>query len=195
MSEVIEIKRKEFEVIKSLGEHSFLGTRKNKLFFIKDFGKNENSFYRYVETETKMNATGIAHPKIYVYDKNTHVVASEYIEGDTVLKILLEKDLPDEIIEEAFRANWFSKRNKIGLHYEPEKWIYRNGKLYYICVVDEPFDDKKTFEKRGIRLWFYTRDFILHLNSLGIRGDLSRIGDSEAGVNKRIALAVVQYYL
>lgn len=195
MKNLIEIKRKEFEVLKQLGDYSWLATRKNKLYFIKDFGKDEDRFWIYVETENKLNSTGIAHPKVYTYDKHTHFVASEFVEGEKITDLLLKENLSDLILELIFKANWFSKRNKVALNYEPNYWIFSNNKLFYIGVINEKYDTKLDFEKHGIRLWFYTRDFVSYLTKNGIRGDLSRIGENESSVNKRIALAVVKYYL
>ena len=195
MDKLIEIKRKEFEIIQQLGEHSFLATRKNKFYFIKDFANRENEFWTYVETEGKMNSTGIPHPKIYVYDKHLHIVATEFVSGDKITDLLIKEDLSELIIELIFKANWFSKRNKIALDWEPNNWIFDGNKLFYVGVVNQKYDPKMDFEKRGIRLWFYTRDFVSYLTKNGIRGDLSRIGDSEAQVNKKIALSVVKFYL
>lgn len=194
MNEIIEIKRKEFEVIAALGERSYKATRKGKTYFIKDFSNDKASFFKYIDSEHDLSSTGIRSIDIYTYDKNTLLVASAFIEGRTVLDILLEEDLEDEIFEEIFKANWYMKNTKKALSFEPHNWIYNDGKLYYIGPILGKFDAKHSFEKKGIFLWFYTKEFITYLNSLSIRPDASRLSNDIPALNKKIALTVVKYY-
>ena len=193
--EFFEIKRKIFEVEEKIGERTYRVNRNGKIFFLKDFENDKKGFEQYVDTEWRLNATGIAHPKIYAYDKNELVVASEYIEGTTVLEDLMKQDLSDGYFEGAFRANWFSKKSKLSLNYEPEYWKFINGKLFYLGVVGETFDEKSYFEKSPMRLWFYTKDFAKYLLRKGLPVDKERVPDNEAAVNKKIALTVVKYYI
>lgn len=194
MKQEIEIKRKFFEVIETLGERSYKVERKGKIYFLKDFGNDEHGFWQYVDTESSLNTTGIAHPRIYTYDKRTHIVATEFIEGKSVMDLLIEQDLDDGVIESVFKANWFSRHSKVPLDYSPNVWKVYNNKLFFVGTIRGKFDDKQTFEKHGLRLWFYTKDFIMFLNKFGIKGDINRIGADEAAINKKIALAVVQFY-
>ena len=193
--EFFEIKRKIFEVEEKIGERSYRVIRNGKVFYLKDFENDKKGFEQYVDTEWKLNATGIPHPKIYAYDKNLLLVASEYIEGTTVLDDLIKADLPEEYIIQAFKANWFGKKHKLALNFDPEYWKFINGKLYYVGSVSSVLDEKAFFEKAPMRLWFYTKDFAKYLLRKGLPVDRQRVPENEAAVNKQMALLVVKYYI
>ena len=102
--EFFEIKRKIFEVEEKIGERTYRVVRNGKVFFLKDFENDKKGFEEYVDTEWRLNSTGIPHPKIYAYDKNELVVVSEYIDGPTVLEDLMKQDLSDEYFINVFKA-------------------------------------------------------------------------------------------
>ena len=193
--EFFEIKRKIFEVEEKIGERSYRVSRNGKTFFLKDFENDKKGFEQYVDSEWKLNATGIPHPKIYAYDKNLFLVASEYIEGTTVLEDLIKEDLSEDYFPLIFKANWFSKTSKLSINFDPELWKKVNNKLYYLGPVLGPLDEKTYFEKAPMRLWFYTKDFAKYLLRKGLPIDKNRVPDNEASINKQMALIVVKYYL
>ena len=193
--EIFEIKRKIFEVVEKLGERSYKVSRKGKIYFLKDFENDKKGFEQYVDSETKLNGTGIAHPKIYAYDKNIRVVASEYIDGSTVCEDLIKEDLSEQYFELVFRANWFVKKDKFSINYDPRLWKLNNGKLFYLGVICGKFEENSSFEKEMMRLWFYSKDFAKFLIQNGLPVDRNRVPENEAFVNKKMALMVVKYYI
>lgn len=193
--EIFEIKRKIFEIVEKLGERSYKVSRKGKFFFLKDFENDKKGFEEYVATESKLNGTGIAHPKIYAYDKNIRVVASEYIDGSTVCDDLIKEDLKEQYFELVFKANWFVKKEKIRINYDPRLWKLNNGKLFYLGPICGKFEENSSFEKEMMRLWFYSKDFAKFLVQNGLPVDRSRVPENEAFVNKKMALMVVKYYI
>ena len=193
--EYFEIKRKNFEVIEKLGERSYKVNRKGKIYFLKDFEGDKKGFETYVDSEWKLNKTGVSHPKIYAYDKNILVVASEFIEGSTVLEELMKGDLSEQHFELVFKANWFMKTEKVPFDFLPDKWKLLNGKLYYLGQVCGEFEEKNLFERNAIRYWFYTKDLGKYLIQRGLPVDRNRLPENEAGVNKQIALMAVKYYM
>ena len=193
--EIFEIKRKVFEVIARLGERSYKVSRNGKTYFLKDFENDKDGFENYVRTESKLNGTGITHPRIYAYDKNILVVASEFVDGPTVCDDLMKEDLSEQHFELVFKANWFVKKEKITINYDPRLWKLSNGKLYYLGVICGKFNEKSSFEKEGIFYWFYTKEFAKFLISNSLSVDRSRVPSNEAYTNKRITLTVVKYYI
>ena len=193
--EIFEIKRKIFEVVEKLGDRSYKVSRKGKIYFLKDFENDKKGFEQYVDSEAKLNGTGIAHPKIYAYDKNIRVVASEYIDGSTVCEDLIKEDLSEQYFELVFRANWFVKKDKFSINYDPRLWKLNNGKLFYLGVICGKFEENSSFEKEMMRLWFYSKDFAKFLIQNGLPVDRNRVPENEAFVNKKMALMVVKYYI
>ena len=193
--EIFEIKRKIFEVEEKIGERSYKVSRKGKIYFLKDFENDKKGFEQYVDTEAKLNLTGIAHPKIYAYDKNIRVVASEFIEGSTVCEDLMKEDLSEKYFELVFKANWFVKKEKIAINYDPRLWKLNNEKLYYLGPICGKFEENTSFEKVSMRLWYYTKDFAKFLVQNSLPVDRDRVPDNETGVNKKMVLMVVKYYI
>lgn len=194
MTEQIEIKRKIFDVVCLLGERSKKVIRKEKTYFLKDFGQDIKGFERYIDSAHKLSVSGIISPKIYIYDKNKHIVVSDFIEGPTVLEVLLKEDLPDDYFSLIFANNWYMKKARLLLDFDPQNFIFNNKKLFYLPQIYELFDDKKTFEKVGIWHWFYCREFVRYLEEHRLPVDQSRNPKDQCAINKKIALTVVKYY-
>ena len=68
MNEIIEIKRKEFEVLEQIGDRSFKVERKGQIFFMKKFENDEEGFEEFVEAEHRLRVSGVTNPKCYIYD-------------------------------------------------------------------------------------------------------------------------------
>ena len=199
MEQIIEIKRKQFTVLEDINEHSRKVSRKGKTFLFRSF-KNDDEFETYIDNSNKLKNNGIHVPKLYVYDKKTLVLVEEFIEGKNVFNILLEKPLPEDILDQAFYMNWFMKSGRFCIDFTPDNFIYsNNGILYYIGIEKMfSFDESKTLEKKPIFLWFYGRDFVELLKQRGIAIDRDRFNPDDsaqqAALNKEIALAVVKFY-
>ena len=194
MQEIIEIKRKEFTVLSNLDENQKIVERKGKTYLMVDYSSNKEGFLQYINSENKLRTSGIRIPKLYVYDKNKMLVVKEYIEGESVLDLLLKEDLKDEIFEEVFTINFMMKRNKIKLDFDPINFRFFEGKLYYISDFCKVFDEKASFEKEGIFLWFYSPELVTHLSKRGLPVDQKRMSKVPGYLNKQIALTVVKYY-
>ena len=193
MNEIIEIKRKEFEIIEQLGDRSFKAERKGNYFFIKKFEDDKKGFEDFVEAEHKLRVSGVTNPKCYLYDKKLRIVVVEYIEGDTCLEALLGGDLTESIIELLFKTFWYARTDRMALDYRPDNFKFVNGKLNYLPFKCTKFVDKEEFIQNDIRLWFFTKEFIKYCHSLGIDVDQSHL-KSDYEINKAIALMTVKYY-
>ena len=193
MNEVIEIKRKEFEVIEQIGERTFKVQRKGQFFFMKKFGLDSEGFENFIDAEHRLRVSGICNPKCYMFDKKLRIAIIEYIEGDTCLEALLGGNLSETIIELLFKTFWYAKNDRLALDYRPDNFIFTNGKLYYMPFKVGKFVSNDSFIQNDIRLWFYTKEFIQYCHSLGISTDPSHL-KSDYETNKNIALMTVKYY-
>ena len=196
MKEIIEIKRKKFEVEETLAEGKLKVTRKGKTFILYNFEDYE-TFDTFVENTNKLNNNGIKAPKLYVYDKKSYQVVTEFIEGKTVFELLLEKDLSESIFEQVFYMNWFMKSANIALEFDPNNFVFSNkGVLYYTNVFKiKKYEPSMSFEKKSIFLWFYGKDFVEYLNNKGMQPDMNRYRpDKQSELNKDVALTVVKFY-
>ena len=193
MNEIIEIKRKEYEVIEQIGDHTYKVERKGQYYFMKKFEDDPAGFEKFVDAEHDLRVSGVANPKCYLYDKKLRIAILEYIEGETCFDTLLKEDLPESVIEQLFKTFWYAKNDRLALDYSPKNFVFANGKLYYLPFICGKFTSNEQFVQKDIMLWFFTKDFIKYCHSLGINVDQSRL-KSDYETNKNIALMTVKYY-
>ena len=191
--EIIEIKRKEFEILETLGERSYKVSRKGKFFFVKDFKGDKAEFEGFVKSAKRLSITAIPTPKVILYDKHKLIVVMQYIEGDNMLDLLMKYDLSEELIEKVFEIDFCARNEKMLLNYYPENFKYDGKKIYYLPFYFEPFDKKKSFAEIGIKYWFYSKDFVEYLKQKQLPVDEYRVGN-EYAKNKEMALAICKYY-
>ena len=193
MNGIIEIKRKEYEIVEQLGDRSFKGERKGQYFFIKKFGDDIAGFQQFVDAEHRLRVSGITNPKCYLYDKKQRIAVIEYVEGDTCLEALLGGELVELNIELLFKTFWYAKNDRLALDYAPINFKFVNGKLYYLPFKVGKYVSNDDFVQNDIRLWFFTKEFIQYCHSLGIDADKTHL-KSDYETNKNIALMTVKYY-
>ncbi len=194
MKEIIEIKRKEFEVLEQLGERTYKVTRKGKVFFLKKYS-NKEEFNDFVEKQHRLKITAIDIPKVYLFDKNQMISVVDFIEGPTMLEELLKGDIQnEEIYRLLFADEWYGRREKLRIDFRPENFKFNGKKLIYLPFKYTNFESGYNFGMKDLRLWFPTKQFEEYVRLKGIDFDSNRIGN-EYAVNKQIALLTVKYYL
>ena len=193
MNEIIEIKRKEYEVIEQISDHTYKVERKGQYYLMKKFEDDPAGFEKFVDAEHDLRVSGVTNPKCYLYDKKLRIAILEYVEGETCFDILLKEDLSESIIEQLFKTFWYAKNDRLALDYSPKNFVFSNGKLYYLPFIVGRFTSNEQFVQKDIMLWFFTKDFIKYCHSLGIDVDQSRL-KSDYETNKNIALMTVKYY-
>ena len=191
--ETIEVKRKEFEVLETLGERSYKASRKGKVFFIKKYEGHKDEFETFIKNARRLSITAIPTPKVFLYDKHKMIVVMQYIEGENVLDLLVKHDISEELIEMIFNIDFCARNEKMLLNYYPEHFKFDGKKLYYLSFTYEPFEKEKAFAQLGIRYWYYTKDFVEYLKQKQLPVDQYRVGN-EYMKNKEMALAICKYY-
>lgn len=194
MKEIIEIKRKEFEVLEKMGEHSFKVQRKNKIFFLKKYD-NKDAFNAFVDQYRRLKITAMDIPKCYLFDKNLLISVVDFIEGDNIFDLLLREDIKnEEIYKFLFQDEWYMRREKLRIDFHPENFKFDGKKLYYLPYKYGKFEPDYDFNMKDLRLWFPTKHLSAYVKNKGYEFDDSRIGN-EYATNKQIALMAVKYYL
>ena len=194
MTEIIEIKRKEFIVLQQMGEHSFKVERKGKIFFLKKY-TSKDEFRKFVDQQGRLKITAIDIPKVYLFDKNQMISVVEFIEGETMLEFLSKKSLEDEeIIKRLFLDEWYMRREKLRIDFHPEYFIYNGKKLVYLPYSFTAIEPNYNFTLKDLKLWFDTKEFKEYAESKGYSLDEKRFSN-EYLVNKQMALMTVKYYV
>ena len=117
MKEIISIKRKDFEVLEHLGDHSFKVERHGKIFFLKKYD-SKDEFNEFVKNSHRFKITAITTPKVYMFDKDQMISVVEFIDGVNIFDYLIKEDLNDEeIIKQLFQDEWLGRREKMRLDF------------------------------------------------------------------------------
>ena len=193
MEQTFEIKRKVFTVVEKLNEHSYKVERKGKFFFLQEF-KNKDDFDQFVRTAKRLSITAIDIPKVYYFDKSSFIVVMQFIQGESILDMLIKGDLEEKFYEMIFKIEWYAHNEKMILDFKPDQFIYDGKKLYYVGFRYCAYNQKESFAMQDIKYWFYTKDFVNYLKSKDLPVDLSRVGN-EYAKNKEMALMACKYYL
>ena len=194
MVEEIEIKRKNYQVVEQISDHSFKVERKGKYYLLKKFDDDPEGFEKFTDCEHRLRVSGVSNPKCYLYDKKLRWAILDYIEGENCFDILKEKGaLPEEVLELMFKAYWYARNDRMALDMKPDNFVYTDGKLYYMPFKYEKFVSNDTFVQRDLRLWFFTKEFVKYCHDKGIDVDQSQV-KSDYETNKNIALMTVKYY-
>lgn len=193
MKEIIEIKRKEFEVIEKLGERSYKVERKGKIYFLKKFENDKKGFEAVVKNQEILKVSGICVPKVYMWDKNAMIFVTDYIEGETIFDILCKEDLDEKVLECLFVMFYFVKRFKNSIDFDPINFKFFDGKLYYLPFKKVDFDQKRDFLTKDLPLWFFTKEFVKLAHSRVVDVDENRLL-SDFEINKKMTLMSIKYY-
>lgn len=193
--ETIIIKRKEFEILEKLGERSYKLTRKGKTYFAKSFEPKSDEYNDYLYSATRLKSSLVLSPRIYLADKKTGYVVSDYIEGQTVLDYLVNNEPSDDdlIYRQIFVATHLARVNGMVLDCKPDSWVIKNNDLYYMAHYFGFYSKASDFTQTDIRLWFITKELVAYAKEKGFEINKSRLKD-EFLTNKHIVLVTCKYY-
>ena len=191
--EEVKIGFKKYKVLETFDETTIGVERNGKLFLMRDLHGNMKEYYRIIDSYKKFSNTGIKHPKVRAKDKKRGLLIIDYIEGDNVMNLLIKDELPEVIYEKIFFLAYMAKVEHKALNFDPELYRFDGKELYYMSEEMFEFNDETKFINKGIRLWFYTNEFVELLNEKGLSGDSKRIKEDFV-INKQIVLMTCKYY-
>lgn len=191
--ESIKIKHRLFEIVEQRSETSFIATFKNKKYFINKYEPHTEAGDELSYSVSRIKSSGIKAPKLFIRDRKNGYVVREFIEGQSVMSLIAEKDLDEEIYRQLFVNAYMAKLNRMTLNYEIDKWILKDGELYYVYPHFIIYDEEKDLLKRYLRLWFNTKELIQFLDKHDLSFDKTRLKD-EYTTNKEIVLMTIKHY-
>lgn len=193
MKEIIEIKRKEFEVIEQIGNRSFKVERKGATYFLKKFENDKKGFETIIKNQEILRNCGICIPKIYLWDKNSMIFVTDYIEGENCFDLLCKNDLDEKIYECLFNTFWQCKKSRHIIDFDPSHFVYTDEKLYYLPFKVTEFDSNRDFLTKDLPYWFFTKDFVKLCHARHFDVDEKRL-INEFEMNKKMTLMAIKYY-
>ena len=193
MKEIIEIKRKEFEIVEKLGPRSYKVERKGNYYFLKKFENDKKGFETVVKNQEYLRNSGFTIPKVYMWDKNSYIFITDYIDGETAFDLLVKDDLDEKILECLFNMFWYAKKSHNSIDFDPINFRYFNDKLYYLPFKMINLDSKRDFLTKDLPFWFLTKEFVQLAHSRHVEIDTKRML-SEFEMNKKMTLMAIKYY-
>ena len=192
MSE-IKIKHRIFEKVKDLTDDSFLATYNGQEYEVFKFDYKTEAGDALMYSLMRIKNAGIKAPKLFWIDKKAGYAVREYLQCESVMELISRENIPEDLYRQLFLNEYLAKVNKMTLNYEPDKWIIKDGTLYYILPQFINYNEEKDLVKKYLRLWFPTKELAQYLANHNLSFDRTRLKE-ELATNKEMVLMVCKFY-
>ena len=167
----MDINGKDYEVIKLLGKgkggYSSLVTDGHSQYVLKQIHHEPCDYYTFTDKlaselrdNERLQSIGIPLPRLLDVDHTQERILKEYIDGDTIDRIVLHDGMHPEyynqihaMCEKLYAAN-------TNIDYYPTNFVVQNGTLYYIDFECNAYMEQWDFEHWGHVYWSKTTEFL-----------------------------------
>ena len=174
---IIKVNNYNYRIIKLLGKgkggYSYLAEKDNLLFTLKQIHHEPCSYYQFndkigseINAYKVLNNIGIPLPKLIDIDMEEEIIIKEYIEGKTILELVVNNKLDEELINEMKVIAKKCYDNNLNIDYFPTNFIVKDNTLFYIDYECNEYMEKWNFENWGIKYWSMTDDLKEYLRNL-----------------------------
>lgn len=164
MPEVLTVNGKEYKIIKLLGKgkggYSYLAELDRTQVVLKQIHHEPCEYYNFgnkIEAErydyTRLTDAKIRIPKMIDIDIQNERIIKEYIDGPTVMELVNQGNLSEDIIDQAREMAENVKAHGLNIDYYPTNFVVQDGLIYYIDYECNPYDERWSFEVWGIEHW------------------------------------------
>ena len=172
--DVMTVNGTEYAVLRLLGRgkggYSYLVERDGQQYVLKQIHHEPCAYYQFGDKlQSELNdyqhllAIGVPMPKMLDVDYNNERILKEYIDGDTVFRLVAEDRLPawcipqmEELCLRLYAAN-------TNIDYFPTNFIPVDGTLFYVDYECNAYMDEWNFANWGIKYWSKTPEFLQFL--------------------------------
>ncbi len=169
--ETIFLNGKPYEVLRLLGKgkggYSWLVQDGDARYVLKQIHHEPCDYYTFgdklgaeLRDYQRLSALGISMPRLLEVDHQQERLLKEYIDGDTVDKLVLEDRLPPECREQIQTMCRILYAAGLNIDYYPTNFIPQNGSLYYIDYECNGYMEQWDFEHWGWKYWEKTPEFL-----------------------------------
>ena len=191
--EKIRIKHRDFEIVETISDDSFLMKYKDKNYFVRKFDPKSEVGKILSYAVERIAHSGVKSPKLYWIDNKAGYIVSEYVTGMNMMEYLSKNDMSEELYDQLFKIAYLARVKGMTLNYEIDKWMIRNNELVYIYPSFIVYKKEKDLVEKYLRLWFNTKELASFMDKNGVFYDKSRI-KNEYATNKNIVLMTCKYY-
>jgi len=162
IGQIIIADRKPYEIIKLLGKgkggYSYLAKSNDTFVVLKKIHYEPCDYFQF--ENNKLNSElrdyktlfdiGIPIPKLLFFNQSEQYLIKEYIEGDTLAKVVAKNQITQNYIIQLFNICKKLYPHNLNIDYFPTNFIVQDGLLYYIDYECSNYSDEWNFENWGI---------------------------------------------
>lgn len=169
---------KEYEVLKLLGKgkggYSYLVSDGSRRAVLKQIHHEPCDYYQFgdklaseLRDYDRLNAVGIRMPELYEVDSGQERILKEYIDGDTVMELVLRDEMRPAYFDQIREMCRVLYANGLNIDYFPTNFVAREGLLYYIDYECNGYMEQWNFENWGITYWHKTPELLAYAKDHG----------------------------
>ena len=174
MEQYPDVCGKTYGIIRLLGRgkggYSYLAERDGIQVVLKQIHHEPCDYYSFgnkIEAEMndyrRLKEAGIRIPEMLAADPETERIVKEYIEGDTILDMILAGKPADPYLGQAREMARLAETAGMNIDYFPTNFVVRDGLLWYIDYECNGYMDEWSFENWGVRYWSRTPELEAYL--------------------------------
>lgn len=148
---------------KGKGGYSWLVVRDGVRYVLKQIHHEPCSYYVFgnklqseLDDYARLSELGINMPRLLAVDSGNERILKEYVEGDTVMEMVLSGSLPPECLAQVKGMCSVLYEAGLNIDYFPTNFVWRDQLLYYIDYECNPYSDEWNFENWGVKYWSRT---------------------------------------
>ncbi len=176
MDKTIWLDGKEYAAVRLLGRgkggYSYLVTEGKGQYVLKQIHHEPCGYYQFrdkLEAELRdyerLRRLEIPMPRMLAVDREREWILKEFIDGETVLELVLRDVLPGDCLEQMRSMCVRLYRANTNIDYFPTNFILQNGRLYYIDYECNDYMEQWNFENWGIKYWSKTPELLEYMRT------------------------------
>ena len=162
---------KEFQVLKLLGKgkggYSYLVTDGEGEYVLKQIHHEPCSYYTFgdkvaseIRDYKRLKEIDIPMPRMLDVDVEAERILKEYIQGDTVDRLVMEDRMEDDYYHQVRAMCQKLYAANTNIDYYPTNFVVQNGVLYYIDFECNDYMQQWDFEHWGNQYWWKSPEFL-----------------------------------
>ena len=174
--DTISVNNNEYNILKLLGHgkggYSYLAERDSIHVVLKQIHHEPCSYYTFgnkIEAErndyARLQSANIRIPKMIDIDIANERIVKEFIDGDTILEMVVNGQSVDEYLPQVREMAALAKSCGLNIDYFPTNFVVQNGMLYYIDYECNNYMDEWNFENWGVKYWSKTDELEEYLRN------------------------------
>ena len=171
---VMTVNGAEYAVLRLLGKgkggYSYLVERDGQHYVLKQIHHEPCAYYQFGDKlQSELNDyqrlldIGVPMPKMLDVDRASERILKEYIDGDTVYRLVAEDRLPDWCIPQTEELCVRLYAANTNIDYFPTNFILAEGMLFYVDYECNDYMEQWDFAHWGIKYWSKTQEFLQYM--------------------------------